>query len=89
MEREKLPGTIKAVARRRRGAVGAKAYFVRAGLFKDVDISLFAHVGTNFGVSWGDGIGTGLCRSSTRSRARARTRRHSRGAGGPRSTPSS
>src|SRR5262245_40313526 len=40
--------------------VGAKAYFIRAGLFRDVDISLFAHVGTNLGVSWGGGFGTGL-----------------------------
>jgi aminobenzoyl-glutamate utilization protein B len=34
--------------------VGTKAYYVRAGLFKDVDISIFAHVGDNLGVGWGD-----------------------------------
>src|SRR5512140_1097529 len=51
MGREHLPGTLKlwpGVAEER---VGTKAYFVRAGLFKDVDISLFAHVGNNLAVS--------------------------------------
>jgi aminobenzoyl-glutamate utilization protein B len=40
--------------------VGSKAYFVRAGLFKDVDIALFTHVDSNFTVSWGAASGTGL-----------------------------
>jgi len=39
---------------------GGKAYFVRAGVFKDVDICLFAHVGSNFNLSWGDRVGTGV-----------------------------
>src|SRR5262245_493945 len=60
MEREKLPGTIKVWPGVAEELVGAKAYFIRAGLFRDVDISLFAHVGTNLGVSWGAGFGTGL-----------------------------
>jgi aminobenzoyl-glutamate utilization protein B len=60
MEREKLPGTIKVWPGVAEELVGAKAYFIRAGLFRDVDISLFAHVGTNLGVSWGGGFGTGL-----------------------------
>src|SRR5258705_10588983 len=29
-------------------------------MFRDVDISIFAHVGSNLGVSWGGGFGTGL-----------------------------
>jgi aminobenzoyl-glutamate utilization protein B len=33
---------------------------VRAGVFKDVDVALFAHVSADFGVSWGDRDGTGL-----------------------------
>jgi aminobenzoyl-glutamate utilization protein B len=33
---------------------------VRAGLFKDVDVVLYAHVGSSLGTSWGDGGGTGL-----------------------------
>ena len=60
MEREHLPGTLKLWPGVAEELVGAKAYFVRAGLFKDVDVSLFAHVGANLGVSWGGGFGTGL-----------------------------
>src|SRR5262245_39587073 len=60
MEREKLPGTLKLWPGVAEELVGAKAYFIRAGLFRDVDVSLFAHVGNNLGVSWGGGTGTGL-----------------------------
>src|SRR5438876_5175031 len=44
MERDHLPGTIKLWPGVAEELVGAKAYFIRAGLFKDVDISIFAHV---------------------------------------------
>jgi aminobenzoyl-glutamate utilization protein B len=40
--------------------VGAKAHFVRAGLFKDVDICLFTHVANNLAVSWGPTTQNGL-----------------------------
>jgi aminobenzoyl-glutamate utilization protein B len=60
MERERLPGTIRIWPGTAEELVGTKAYFVRAGLFKDVDIALFTHVGDNLGVSWGAGSGTGL-----------------------------
>ncbi len=60
MEREHLPGTLKIWPGVAEELVGAKAYFVRAGMFRDVDVSLFAHVGANLGVSWGGGFGTGL-----------------------------
>ena len=60
MEREHLPGTLKLWPGVAEELVGAKAYFIRAGMFRDVDISLFAHVGANLGVSWGGGFGTGL-----------------------------
>jgi aminobenzoyl-glutamate utilization protein B len=60
MEREKIPGTIRIWPGVGEELVGAKAYFIRAGLFKDVDVALFTHVGSNLGVSWGDGGGTGL-----------------------------
>jgi aminobenzoyl-glutamate utilization protein B len=60
MEREHLPGTLKLWPGVAEELVGAKAYFIRAGMFRDVDISLFAHVGANMGVSWGGGFGTGL-----------------------------
>src|SRR5215210_2836841 len=60
MEREKLSGTIRIWPGTAEELVGAKAYFIRAGLFKDVDVALFAHVDNSFGVSWGDREGTGL-----------------------------
>ncbi len=60
MEREKLPGTLKIWPGVAEELVGAKAYFVREGYFKDVDVALFAHVGNNLGVSYGPGGGTGL-----------------------------
>jgi aminobenzoyl-glutamate utilization protein B len=60
MEREHLPGTLKLWPGVAEELVGAKAYLIRAGLFRDVDVSLFAHVGNNLGVSWGAGFGTGL-----------------------------
>src|SRR3989475_3065855 len=60
MEREHLPGTLKVWPGVAEELVGAKAYFIRAGLFRDVDVSLFAHVGNNLGVGWGGGFGTGL-----------------------------
>jgi aminobenzoyl-glutamate utilization protein B len=60
MEREKLPGTIRVWPGTAEELVGTKAYFVRAGLFKDVDVALFSHVGDSMSVTWGDRAGTGL-----------------------------
>ena len=60
MEREKLPGTLKLWPGVAEELVGAKMYYIRAGMFRDVDVNLFAHVGSNLGVSWGAGFGTGL-----------------------------
>ncbi len=60
MERNKLPGTIKIWPGVAEELVGTKAYFVRDGFFKDVDVCLFTHVGNNLGVSWGSGSGNGL-----------------------------
>ena len=60
MEREKLPGTLVLWPGVAEELVASKAWFVRDGLFKDVDVSLFTHVGNNLDVSWGDAGGTGL-----------------------------
>ncbi len=60
MEREHLKGTIRLWPGVAEEELGTKAYYVRAGLFKDVDIVLFAHVANNFGVSYGPGGGNGL-----------------------------
>jgi aminobenzoyl-glutamate utilization protein B len=60
MEREKLPGTIRIWPGTAEELVGTKAYFVREGFFKDVDVALFTHVSNDLSVSWGDRDGTGL-----------------------------
>jgi aminobenzoyl-glutamate utilization protein B len=60
MEREKLPGTILIWPGVAEEQLGTKAYYVRAGLFKDVDAVLYNHVGSNLSTSWGDGGGNGL-----------------------------
>jgi aminobenzoyl-glutamate utilization protein B len=53
MEREKIPGTLKLWPGVAEEAVAGKAHLIRAGVFKDVDVTLFTHVGNNLGVSWG------------------------------------
>ena len=60
MERDKIPGTIRIWPGTAEELVGTKAYFVREGFFKDVDIALFTHVSDSLSVSWGDRDGTGL-----------------------------
>jgi aminobenzoyl-glutamate utilization protein B len=60
MEREKLSGTLRIWPGTAEELVGTKAYFVREGFFKDVDVALFTHVDSDLGVSWGDRAGTGL-----------------------------
>jgi aminobenzoyl-glutamate utilization protein B len=60
MEREKLPGTLRIWPGTAEELVGTKAYFVREGFFKNVDVALFTHVDSDFGVSWGERSGTGL-----------------------------
>jgi len=56
MEREHLQGTIRLWPGVAEELVGGKAYYVRAGMFKDVDVCLFTHVAANFGVSWGPSL---------------------------------
>jgi aminobenzoyl-glutamate utilization protein B len=53
MEREHLKGTLQLWPGVAEELVGTKAYFVRAGLFKNVDVCLFTHVASNMTVSWG------------------------------------
>ena len=60
MEREHLPGTIKIWPGVAEELLGSKAYFVRDGFFRDVDVTIFTHVGSNLSVSYGPGEGTGL-----------------------------
>ncbi len=60
MEKQDLSGTLHIWPGVAEELLGTKAYFVRAGMFKDVDIVLFTHVSSNMGVSWGSGRGSGL-----------------------------
>jgi len=60
MEREGLPGTLILWPGIAEEQLGAKAHYVRAGLFDDVDIVLYSHVSNNLSVSWGESGGNGL-----------------------------
>jgi aminobenzoyl-glutamate utilization protein B len=60
MEREHLKGTIRLWPGVAEEDLGAKAYYVRAGMFKDVDVCLFTHVGANLGVTSGPTTQSGL-----------------------------
>ncbi len=53
MERDHLSGTLKIWPGVAEEQIGTKAYFVRAGLFRDVDVNLFAHVDDGFATDWG------------------------------------
>ncbi|MDA1080347.1 MAG: amidohydrolase [Gemmatimonadetes bacterium] len=53
MERDKIPGTLVLWPGVAEELMSGKAWLVRAGVFKDVDITLFTHVSSNLGVSWG------------------------------------
>src|SRR3989449_5376592 len=58
MEREHLSGTIMLWPGVAEEDLGTKAYYVRAGVFKDVDVVLFCHVGDNLRVSSGPSTNT-------------------------------
>ena len=60
MEQQKLPGTIMLWPGVAEELVASKAWFIRDGMFKDVDAVLFTHVGSNLQTSWGAGGGNGL-----------------------------
>ena len=56
MEREGLSGTLQLWPGVAEEQLGTKAYYVRAGMFKNVDIVLFSHVSSNLNVSYGSQI---------------------------------
>ena len=89
MEREKLPGTLMIWPGVAEELLGTKAYFVRAGLFKDVDVVLYNHIGANLSTRWGDGGGSGLVSVEYTFEGETPTAPARRGAGGRPSTPSS
>jgi aminobenzoyl-glutamate utilization protein B len=60
MQRERIPGTLVLWPGVAEELVGAKAYFVREGLFREADAAIFTHVGNNLAVAWGSAAGNGL-----------------------------
>jgi aminobenzoyl-glutamate utilization protein B len=60
MEREHMQGTLVLWPGVAEEDLGSKAYFVRAGLFKNVDICIFTHVAADLGVSYGPAPGNGM-----------------------------
>jgi aminobenzoyl-glutamate utilization protein B len=53
MIREKIQGTLLIWPGVAEEQLGSKAFFVRAGMFKDVDVNLFTHVGDDLYVGYG------------------------------------
>ena len=53
MERDHIQGTLQLWPGVAEEQMAAKAYYVRAGVFKDVDAVLFCHVSSDFSVSYG------------------------------------
>jgi aminobenzoyl-glutamate utilization protein B len=60
MEREKIDGTLLIWPGIAEEQLGSKAFFVRDGVFEGVDVNLFAHVSSNFGMAWGQSGGNAL-----------------------------
>jgi aminobenzoyl-glutamate utilization protein B len=60
MEQQHLSGTLRLWPGVAEELDGSKAYFVRAGAFKDVDISIFVHVGSNMQANWGESLSNAL-----------------------------
>ncbi|MEO7713652.1 MAG: amidohydrolase [Gemmatimonadaceae bacterium] len=60
MERDKIPGTLVLWPGVAEEQMAGKAFLVRAGVFKDVDVTLFTHVGSALGVSWGQSSSNAL-----------------------------
>ena len=60
MEREGISGTLLIWQGIAEEQLGGKAYFVRAGVFDDVDLVLYSHVSSAFATAWGDSRGNGM-----------------------------
>jgi len=60
MRSSKVAGTLMLWPGVAEELLGAKAYFVRDGVFGGVDAVIFTHVADNLAVSWGQPRGTGL-----------------------------
>jgi aminobenzoyl-glutamate utilization protein B len=54
MDRERLPGTLVVWPGIAEELLAGKAYFVRAGVFRDADAVLYVHVNSVLATGWGD-----------------------------------
>jgi Metal-dependent amidase/aminoacylase/carboxypeptidase len=59
MSRYNIPGTLRIYPGVAEELIGSRTHMVNAGLFRDVDVMLSAHIADSFGTSWGP-AGTGL-----------------------------
>ena len=71
MEREKMSGTLMIWPGVAEELLGSKAWYVRAGVFNDVDVVLFSHVDDNLRVSWGAGDQSALISAEFRFRGQS------------------
>ncbi len=55
MQRHRIPGTLRVYPGVAEELLAAKAHYVRAGLFRDVDLVLGCHVDSEFSTSYGQG----------------------------------
>lgn len=53
MEKHKISGTLRLFPGVAEELLGSKAFFIREGLFKDVDVVLGSHVDSDFATAWG------------------------------------
>ena len=53
MEKNNLPGTLMIWPGVAEELLATKAFYVREGMFKDVDVSIFTHVSRDFSTGWG------------------------------------
>ncbi len=60
MQRDKIDGTILLWPGIAEEQMAGKAFLVRAGIFKNTDVTLFTHVGSGLGVSWGPSSSSAL-----------------------------
>jgi aminobenzoyl-glutamate utilization protein B len=77
MERERIQGTLVLWPGVAEEQLGTKAFLVRAGIFRDVDATIFTHVSSDLGVQYGPGGGNALISAEFRFRGQTA---HSAGA---------
>ena len=53
MQRDRIPGSIMLFPGIAEEQMSGKAFLVRAGIFRNTDVTLFTHVSSDLGVSWG------------------------------------